>query len=75
MKAKLERLRRALLILHSPADSVLPAGGALSLFEAARHPKSFIVLDGADHLLSGEQDAAYAARLVAAWGLRYCAAA
>lgn len=67
----LDRLGKALLILHAPADEVVPVDEARRLFQAARHPKSFVSLDGADHLLSRAEDAEWAARVIAAWAARY----
>ena len=64
-------LRRALLILHAPLDRVVSIDEAARLFQAARHPKSFVSLDGADHLLSALEDAQYVAGTVAAWAERY----
>lgn len=64
-------LRRALLVLHAPRDTIVGIENAAHLFEAARHPKSFISLDTADHLLSDEADADYAGRVIAAWAERY----
>jgi putative redox protein len=64
-------LGRALLVFHAPEDRVVPLEHAERLFEAAAHPKSFIALDGADHLLSREDDALYVGRLLAAWFERY----
>lgn len=64
-------LRRALLVLHAPLDEVVSIDNATKIFVAARHPKSFISLDDADHLLSREEDARYAASVVAAWAARY----
>ena len=63
--------RRALLVLHSPTDNTVGIENAAMIFEAARHPKSFIALDGADHLLFDQRDAAYAATVIAAFGRRY----
>lgn len=68
-------LRAALLILHAPRDAVVGVDEASALFRAARHPKSFVSLDGADHLLSRPEDAAYAAEVIAAWAGRYLDAA
>lgn len=65
------RIRRPLLILHSPVDNIVSVEHARRLFDAARHPKSFVALDGADHLLSDEQDAAYAAASITAFADRY----
>jgi uncharacterized OsmC-like protein/pimeloyl-ACP methyl ester carboxylesterase len=64
-------LRKALLILHSPRDTIVDIGNAANIFMAARHPKSFVSLDDADHLLSRAEDAAYAAEVLAAWASRY----
>src|SRR2546422_3238095 len=64
-------LRKALLILHSPRDSIVGIDNAAKIFMAAKHPKSFVSLDDADHLLSRSEDAAYAAEVLAAWASRY----
>ncbi len=64
-------LRRALLILHSPIDEVVSVDHAATLYRAARHPKSFVALDGADHLLSDPRDAGFAASVIATWAERY----
>ncbi|MGB0722134.1 MAG: alpha/beta hydrolase family protein [Gammaproteobacteria bacterium] len=65
------QLGRALLILHSPRDEVVPIASAARLYGAARHPKSFVSLDQADHLFSSVADAEYAARLIRAWAEPY----
>ena len=67
----LQDLGRALLVLHSPVDRIVGIDQATDIFGAARHPKSFVSLDDADHLLSAKADAAYAARVIAAWAARY----
>ncbi len=64
-------LRKALLIMHAPADQVVSVDSASRIFLAARHPKSFVSLDDADHLLSRSRDARYAADVIAAWAQRY----
>ena len=64
-------LRRALLVLHSPIDKVVDVDNARRIFEAARHPRSFVSLDGADHLLTRRSDAAYVADVLSAWASRY----
>jgi putative redox protein len=64
-------LRHPLLILHSPVDAVVGIDNASAIFLAARHPKSFISLDHADHLLSDPRDAGFAAQVIAAWATRY----
>ena len=65
------RLHKAILILHSPVDNTVSVEHARALYEAARHPKSFISLDQADHLLSKKEDSVYVAELIAAWAARY----
>ncbi|MEX2536675.1 MAG: alpha/beta fold hydrolase [Trueperaceae bacterium] len=65
------RLRRPLLLLHSPTDTVVGIDNARRLFDAAWHPKSFVSLDGADHLLSDPGDAEFAGSLIASWARRY----
>jgi putative redox protein len=67
----LKVLNRALLILHSPRDTVVNMDNAARLYRTAQHPKSFVSLDTADHLLSDPEDARYAGRLIAAWVSRY----
>jgi uncharacterized OsmC-like protein/pimeloyl-ACP methyl ester carboxylesterase len=71
LQGVLERLHRALLILHSPVDRTVGIDHARRLFDMARHPKSFVSLDTADHLLSNERDARYAGEVLAAWAGRY----
>jgi putative redox protein len=65
------RLRRALLVMHSPVDEIVPIEEAARIYTSAMHPKSFVTLDDADHLLSRAEDSAYAARVLAAWVARY----
>jgi len=64
-------LKRALLIFHAPTDDIVGIENATQIFVAARHPKSFISLAGADHLLTKREDALYVADMVAAWAERY----
>jgi uncharacterized OsmC-like protein/alpha/beta superfamily hydrolase len=68
-------LGKALLILHSPKDTIVSIDNAAEIFMAAKHPKSFVSLDPADHLLTKSEDATYAAELLAAWSSRYLEAA
>lgn len=68
------KLNRALLILHAPRDESVSIDNAANLFRAAKHPKSFISLDDADHLLTRKADAQYAAGVLAAWASRYAPA-
>jgi len=65
------KLRKALLVLHSPIDKTVSIKQAEQIFVAAKHPKSFISLDSADHLLSKKTDAEYAAKTIAGWASRY----
>jgi putative redox protein len=64
-------LRRALLVMHSPRDDTVDIENATRIFTAAKHPKSFVSLDPADHLLSRREDAHYAGQVIAAWAARY----
>ena len=64
-------MRTALLVLHSPIDNTVGIDNAAEIFLAARHPKSFVSLDGADHLLSGVSDAEFAASMIGAFANRY----
>jgi putative redox protein len=64
-------LHKALLIMHSPVDDTVGIDNATKIFVAAKHPKSFVSLDHADHLLSKATDALYAADVIAAWASRY----
>ncbi|NIO40332.1 MAG: osmotically inducible protein C, partial [Burkholderiales bacterium] len=66
-------MRKALLIFHSPRDEIVRIDNARRIFEAAKHPKSFISLDDADHLLSHKHDSQYVADTIAAWASRYVA--
>jgi len=71
MRPVVEGLGRALLILHSPSDEIVEIDNAARLYGMAQHPKSFVSLDDADHLLSKNRDSVYAGRLLAAWVSRY----
>jgi alpha/beta superfamily hydrolase len=64
-------MNTALLILHSPRDQIVDIDNASGIFMAAKHPKSFVSLDDADHLLARAEHAAYAAEVLAAWASRY----
>ena len=61
------QLKRALLVLHAPGDEIVGIENASQIFLAAKHPKSFVTLDKADHLVSRAEDAEYAAEVIAAW--------
>ncbi|TQR87436.1 alpha/beta fold hydrolase [Mycobacterium hodleri] len=71
---RIATLEAALLVMHSPVDQVVAVNNARIIFDTARHPKSFIALDGADHLLSDRADAEYAASVLAAWSSKYVTA-
>jgi putative redox protein len=71
MKDVLTKLDRALLVLHSPIDETVGIDNAAQIFQAARHPKSFISLDQADHLLTDQADSLYAGAVIAAWAGKY----
>ena len=71
VKSAVETLNRPLLVMHAPTDMVVGIENASGLFAHAKHPKSFVSLDTADHLLSRKEDAAYAAGVIANWAVRY----
>ena len=71
LSTKIQKLGRALLVLHGPLDQTVGIENASEIFGAAKHPKSFISLDKADHLLSKKDDAHYAAEAIAVWASRY----
>lgn len=64
-------MKRALLVMHAPRDQIVGIENAAEIFAAAKHPKSFVTLDDADHLISRPQDAEYAAEVISAWAGRY----
>lgn len=68
---RIHKLRKALLVFHSPTDNTVGIDNASEIFLAAKHPKSFIALPGADHLLSQKKDSAYVAGMIATWAMRY----
>ncbi|CCD87717.1 conserved hypothetical protein; putative hydrolase [Bradyrhizobium sp. ORS 285] len=72
---KVKHLHKALLVMHSPVDDTVGIDNATHIFVAAKHPKSFISLDHADHLISSKQDATYIAEVIASWATRYVAPA
>lgn len=72
---KIAKLRKALLIFHSPVDQTVSIKEAEKIYKAAKHPKSFVSLDGADHLLTNAADAEYVASTIATWSSRYVTAA
>jgi uncharacterized OsmC-like protein/fermentation-respiration switch protein FrsA (DUF1100 family) len=75
LTSHIAKLHRALLIMHSPTDDTVSIDNATKIFVTAKHPKSFVSLSGADHLLTDRGDAAYVADMIAAWAGRYLAPA
>jgi pimeloyl-ACP methyl ester carboxylesterase len=71
LRERIKTLRRALLVMHSPTDNTVGIANASDIFRAARHPRSFVSLEGADHLLTGKNQAARAARIISAWADPY----
>src|SRR6185503_2225643 len=71
LAARIATLHKALLIFHAPTDNTVGIDNASAIFLAAKHPKSFVSLAGADHLISRQADAAYVANVIAAWAERY----
>jgi len=71
LASRLGKLRRALLVMHSPTDRVVDISNAETIYRSAMHPKSFFSLDNADHLLNRAEDAEYAAGVIAAWAGRF----
>ncbi|MBE0453294.1 MAG: OsmC family protein [Roseovarius sp.] len=71
LRDKVAGLGRALLVMHAPRDTTVGVENAAEIFKAAKHPKSFVTLDDADHLITDAGDAEYAAEVIAAWGARY----
>lgn len=66
-----KNMRKALLVMHSPQDATVEIKNAENIYLAAHHPKSFVSLDGADHLLSRRSDSIYAGSVIASWAQRY----
>lgn len=71
LKASIAKLGAALLVLHAPRDATVGIENAADIFLAAKHPKSFVTLDDADHLITRPSDAEYTADVIAAWSKRY----
>ena len=67
----IKTLKRALLVMHSPQDETVDIENARLIYSEAMHPKSFVSLDGADHLLTNKEDALYAGHVISAWASRY----
>lgn len=71
MREAIGKLERALLVLHSPVDQTVGIEQATRIFKAAKHPRSFVSVDGADHLLSRDEDAEFVGHIIASWARRY----
>lgn len=71
IESEIGNLRKALLVMHSPMDSTVKIAEAEKIYKDAKHPKSFVSLDNADHLVSNKDDAEYIATTIAAWASRY----
>ncbi|MFK7791762.1 MAG: alpha/beta fold hydrolase [Devosiaceae bacterium] len=69
--ARIASMKKALMVFHSPIDATVGIENAATIYNAAKHPKSFVTLDGADHLLTKHTDAAYVAQMIASWSERY----
>ena len=73
LSEKIASLKKALLVFHSPVDATVSISEAEKIYRSAKHPKSFVSLDDADHLLTKARDAEYVATTIAAWASRYIA--
>ncbi|MCH2249616.1 MAG: bifunctional alpha/beta hydrolase/OsmC family protein [Cognatishimia sp.] len=71
LKPLIANMKKALLVMHAPLDDIVGIENASEIFLAAKHPKSFVTLDKADHLISRGEDAEYAAEVISAWAARY----
>jgi esterase/lipase len=67
----IKRLHKPLMVLHSPTDNTVGIENASTIFQTARHPRSFVSLEGSDHLLTGKGQAARAALIISAWADQY----
>jgi alpha-beta hydrolase superfamily lysophospholipase len=71
LQERIRTLRRPLLVMHAPTDNIVGIANASQIFRAARHPRSFVSLEGAEHLLTGKNQAHRAARIISAWADPY----
>ena len=71
LMARVTTMRKAILVMHAPTDDTVSIDNATRIFLSAKHPKSFVSLAGADHLLSQRRDSTYVADVIAAWASRY----
>lgn len=71
VQKRIDKLKKPILILHSPLDKIVSIDNAAEIYKAAFHPKSFISLDKADHMLSNKEDSNYAAKIIGTWAEKY----
>lgn len=71
LRDSIATMKKALLVMHAPLDDVVSVDNATDIFLAAKHPKSFVTLDNADHLITRAEDAEYAAEVISSWSTRY----
>ncbi len=71
LQSAITNMKKALLVMHSPLDNTVGIENAAKIFGAAKHPKSFVTLDNANHLITRKEDASYAASVIAAWVEKY----
>ena len=71
LRERIRTLHRALLVMHSPTDNTVGIANASEIFRAARHPRGFVSLEGADHLLTARHQTVRAARIISAWADPY----
>src|SRR5699024_10835939 len=71
MSDVVRRLKKPIIIFHSPQDNIVGIENAEAIYKAARHPKSFVSLDGANHLLTNKKDSHYVGKVIAGWAVRY----
>lgn len=71
LSSRISGMRKALMVMHSPLDKTVGISNAVQIFSESKHPKSFVSLDDADHLLTRKSDAIYVAKIIATWSERY----
>ncbi len=71
LEEEVATLNKAILVIHSPQDNVVTVDNAKRIYDFAKHPKSFVSLDGADHMLTNKRDSNYVGKLIASWAKRY----
>lgn len=71
LQEEVATLNKAILVIHSPQDNVVTVDNAKRIYDFAKHPKSFVSLDGADHMLTNKRDSNYVGKLIASWAKRY----